>query len=115
METRLSLTPGQNGTKNLVRQYGDRLVCVRYRYDAQRGKRYKTVELIVEETDWQPRNRPSVRHADDMVGIRIGYGEAELREKVKQAGGIWRPKQRLWELRYDQVRALGLTARIAAG
>ncbi|MBI2313997.1 MAG: hypothetical protein HYU77_15980 [Betaproteobacteria bacterium] len=115
METRLSLTPGQNGTKNLVRQYGDRLVCVRYRYDAQRGKRYKTVELIVEETNWQPRAGASVRAADHMVGVRIGYGEAELREKVKQAGGIWRPKQKLWELRYDQARALGLAGRIVSG
>ena len=29
METRLSLAPGQNGTKKLVTQYGERLVCVR--------------------------------------------------------------------------------------
>ena len=34
--------------------YGDRLVCVRYRYDAQRTMRLKTVEIIVAERDWQP-------------------------------------------------------------
>jgi hypothetical protein len=28
----LHLKPGQKGTKHLVEQYGDRLVCVRYRY-----------------------------------------------------------------------------------
>jgi hypothetical protein len=33
METRLSLAPGQNGTKKLLARYGERLVCVRYRYD----------------------------------------------------------------------------------
>src|SRR5687768_6824649 len=28
METRLTLAPGQNGTKKLLATYGDRLVCV---------------------------------------------------------------------------------------
>jgi hypothetical protein len=51
MRTRLKLNPGQRGTKKLVSQYGDRLVCVRYRYDAQQKKRFKTVELIVDEID----------------------------------------------------------------
>jgi hypothetical protein len=55
MRTRLHLKPGQNGAKPLVAQYGDRLVCVRYRYDARRKKRFKTVDLVVAERDWQPR------------------------------------------------------------
>jgi hypothetical protein len=29
---RLHLKPGQKGTKQLLAQYGDRLICVRYRY-----------------------------------------------------------------------------------
>jgi len=49
MRVRLKLKPGQRGTKNLVNQYGDRLICVRYRYDEKTGKRYTTVELIVAE------------------------------------------------------------------
>jgi len=44
---RLHLKPGQKGTTQLLAQYGDRLICVRYRYDAQRTKRFKTVELLV--------------------------------------------------------------------
>ncbi len=55
METRLSLAPGQNGTKKLLATYGERLLRVRYRYDAARGVRHKTVELIVETTPWNPR------------------------------------------------------------
>ena len=47
METRLSPSPRQNGTKKLLATYGERLVCVRYRYDTQRRVRQKTVELIV--------------------------------------------------------------------
>lgn len=58
MQTRLSLKPGQKGTKKLVVQYGDQLVAVRYRYDAARQRRYKTVELIVEESPWSPRIKP---------------------------------------------------------
>jgi len=38
----------------MVETYGDQLVCVRYRYDAERKRRYKTVELIIDEVNWQP-------------------------------------------------------------
>ncbi len=49
----LHLKLGQKGTKRLLAEYGDRLICVRYRYDAQRKKRFKTVELLVAERDWE--------------------------------------------------------------
>jgi len=39
MRTRLTLQPGQDGAKQLGVQYGDRLVCVRHRYDEQEKKR----------------------------------------------------------------------------
>jgi hypothetical protein len=42
------LQPGQKGTKRLIKKYGDRVVGVRYRFDAQTGRRYTTVELIQE-------------------------------------------------------------------
>jgi hypothetical protein len=51
MKTRLILKPGQKGTKRLTDKYGDALVCVRYRYDAELRQRLKTVELIVERSD----------------------------------------------------------------
>jgi len=35
LRVRLHPKPGQKGTKQLRTQYGDRLVYVRYRYDAQ--------------------------------------------------------------------------------
>jgi hypothetical protein len=31
-----------------------------------------------------------------------------LREKAKQRGAIWRPRQKLWEMTYEDVVALGL-------
>lgn len=52
MEVKVTLKPGQNGTKHLVEHYGDQLVCVRYRYDKVKRKRYKTIELIIDEQAW---------------------------------------------------------------
>jgi hypothetical protein len=64
---RLHLKPGQKGTKQLLAQYRDRLICVRYRYDTQRKKRFTTVELLVAERDWEP-PRPRFAH-DQIVGL----------------------------------------------
>ena len=106
----LHLKPGQRGTKQLLAQYGDRLICVRYRYDPQRKKRFKTIELVVAERDWQPSR---ARFGDDqVVGLRVAYAEVAVRDRVKRAGGRWNPERRVWQLRYDRVVALGLNARI---
>jgi hypothetical protein len=110
MRTVLHLKPGQKGTKQLLTQYGDRLVCVRYRYDAQRRKRFKTVELIVAEREWEPPPPPLA--ADTIVGVRVGFAEVEMRAQVKQAGGKWNPSRKVWELRYDHLVTLKLEARI---
>ena len=109
MRTRAKLQPGQRGTKRWVKQYGDRLVCVRYRYDAERRRRYTTVELIVDEGEWDPPPDPSA-----IVGIRVNWGERELARAVRKAGGLWNRQKRLWELRYDQAAALGLLDRLVA-
>ena len=112
METRLSLAPGQNGTKKLLARYGAQLICVRYRYDAERKVRHKTVELIVETMPWTPRGRNPRRQPDDMVAVRIAYTETELRARIKTAGGIWRPRHKLWEIDWKTVRELGLQDRV---
>lgn len=111
MRTRLIRQPGQPGTKKLVEQYGSELVCVRYRYDDQRGKRYKTVELIVEESSYSP-SSPTLK-PEAIVGLRIGLNESGLQKKIKQAGGTWNRSRQLWEIRYDRVVELSLEERIA--
>jgi len=113
METRLTLRPGMPGTKKLHARFGDRLVCVRYVYDKERRRRLKTVELVVEEVEWQPRDRRPRRRPHDLVGVGIAYHEHALRQAVKAAGGIWRPRQRLWEVSWATVVALGLAERVA--
>jgi hypothetical protein len=49
------------------------------------------------------------------LAVRVEYWETGLQEKVKAAGGIWRPRQKLWEMRYEDVVALGLESRVVAG
>jgi len=107
MRTRLKLKPGQRGTRKIYAEYGKRLVCVRYRYDEKRKKRYKTIELIVEEVDWRPRPK-----GDSLVKIWGQWNEPEIAQKLKKAGGVWNSRLRLWELRYDRVVALGLKYRM---
>jgi len=83
---------------------------VRYRYDVQRKKRLKPVELLVAERDWEP-PRPRFAH-DQIVGLRVAFADVAVRDRVKQAGGTWNPERRVWQLRYNHVVALGLTSRI---
>ena len=114
MEIRSTLRPGMPGTKRLLARFGERLVCVRYRYADNSGKCVKTVELIVQESPWSGRARKPRRNDHDLVGVRIAWDEADLRAALKRAGGIWRPRQRLWELSWDAVRALGLHSRVVS-
>lgn len=109
MRTRLIRQPGQPGTKKLVEQYGSELVCVRYRYDDQRGKRYKTIELIIEESPYAP--SPKIK-PDAIVGLRIALNESGLQKRIKQASGVWNRNRQLWDIRYDRVVELGLQERI---
>lgn len=110
MRARKTLRPGENGTKNLLDQYGDQLICVRYRYDEKRRLRHKTVELIVESTPWIPQ----IEHipADSIVGLKVELSEVNLQKQLRQAGGKWNRQLRLWEIRYDQAVKLELQARI---
>lgn len=101
MKTRLTLKPGQNGTKALVKKYGDSLVCVRLRYDPVKRQRLKTVELIEERCDWVP---PPPRFSNDMlVPLRIEATNMPIRAKAKAAGGRWNPGKQLWYIRYRNV------------
>ena len=110
MRTSTTVQPEHRGAKKFLAQYGDRLVCVRYRSDEQRRKRLKTIELIVEEWPWTP--PPPRRTEDSVVSVKVVFSERVLRQQVKEAGGIWNPDQQAWELRYDRAIALGLRERI---
>jgi hypothetical protein len=109
IRVRLNLKPGQRGTKKLLREYGKKLVNVRYRYDDEKNKRYTTVELIVDEAPWKP---PPRYAPADIVRIKIGFNEVELREKIKLAGGKWSKTIKTWQLPYKKAVQLGVKLRI---
>ena len=56
IKTKSIRKPGEPGTKKLTQIYGNDLICVRYKYDYKLKKRYKTIELQIEETPWIPNN-----------------------------------------------------------
>ena len=116
MQTKLTLSPGQRGTKKLLQKYGEQLVCIRYRYTSELKKRFKTVELIIEESPWIPENgKGAVKKAskyDRPVSLRIGYRESELRDRIKSAGGEWDNEEKVWILSYRKTVEFGLQGRI---
>jgi hypothetical protein len=119
METRVTLKPGSKGTKKLVTQFGERLVCVRYRYDAVAQVRFKTVELVIEQLPWNPAQRPRRQGEGSgrppvLVGLRVHFHEEQLRKRVKEAGGRWLPEKKLWVVPMGVARRLGLADRAVA-
>jgi hypothetical protein len=109
METRLKLNPGQKGTKKLLKRYGKKLVCVRYRYDKEKGKRYKTVELIIEEVEWKTNQE---KELNKIVEVQIKPKEFELRGRIKSVGGKWDCYKKVWRLPYKYVIELNLQERM---
>lgn len=125
MEIRTVRKPGDKGTQALMQQYGERLVCLRYRDDVARKKRYKTVELIVTEEDWQPpaphppEERPAGLNPRDhytkRLGIRLSHRESDLRKCIAAASGMWEATEKMWLLPEEEVRRLGLVQRVVKG
>ena len=87
---------------------------VRYLYDAKACRQYKTVELIVPSTAWQPSRRNPRRRDDDIVAVRIAYEETELRERAKRLGAVWRPVPKLWEIAWGDAKRLGVADRVVS-
>lgn len=101
MKTRLTLKAGQPGTKRLTDIYGDSLLFVRYRYNEETRERLKTVELIVEKSEWEP---PAPRFIPStVVPLRIAGYELEARKLAKAAGAKWDSSKRLWLIRYGNI------------
>ena len=110
MKANTHLKPGQKGTKRLFEQYGDKLLCVRYRYDEKRQVRIKTVEIIVSETP----GTPPLRYRDhDIVNVLVPYASTTLRNRLKAAGGRWNPDEKYWHVSFGAIRSdIELTEKI---
>jgi hypothetical protein len=91
MITRLKFKPGLKGTKRLQEQFGDALACVRYRYDENKQKQIKTVEIVVSERDWSP--PPPKYTSSTIVGLKVGVNENDQQLQIKALGGQWDSNQ----------------------
>lgn len=99
------LHPDQKGARRLAERFGDRLVCVRYRTDPESGRRFTTVEIVVEE-------RTPVARAPSQQLIRVGWKETELRDAIKASGGIWVPDRKLWRVPTVAIKRLRIQNRV---
>jgi len=104
------ILPGQYGTIKYQKKYGDKLVCVRYKYDINKKEKIKTVELIVSRDYWNPDSTKI--SPNKIVGLRIRYGEIELARRVKSLGGKWNRQKKVWEIPYRYSKILRLENRI---
>ena len=122
MTVRAIFKPGQKGTRKLVNKYGEQLVAVRYRYNETVNKRFKTVELVIDEKEWEvidpdgkmtdPKQFSEIKASQ--VKVRIGWQEHDIRERVKSIGGKWSEKDHLWYVNDFALRGIGLANRIVA-
>ena len=116
MDVIKKMHPGQPGTKRYTNQYGESLVCVRYRRDAANSRRITTVELIVDDgfyhQDVSPITKTLHPSPNRNVYVRVGYEETWLRMQIKVVGARWAAEKKLWQMRYREVHKLGITDRI---
>jgi hypothetical protein len=101
-----TMRPGDRGTAKLVRDWGERLVTVRYRYTDSPPTRFTTIELVVASASWAPT-------ASRSVLVEVRSWEGDLREKIRAAGGRFVLKAMRWRIRYDKAIALGLKDRVS--
>lgn len=101
MKAHTHLKPGQKGTIRLVEEFGEKLLCVRYRYDEKRQVRMKTVEIIVDERPCDP----NMRHRDkDIVAVMVPFTKIALRDRLKAVGGRWNPEEKIWKVPFGAIR-----------
>ena len=116
MDVIKKMQPGQPGTKRYTRQYGESLVCVRYRRDAANSRRVTTVELIVDDGFYREETNPIIKamyaSPNRNVYVRVGYEETWLRMQIKAVGACWVAEKKLWKIRYREVQKLEITDRI---
>ena len=107
---RKKLDAGQPGTQRYLRQFGESLVCVRYRHHAD-GRRYTTVEIVVDERHSLPMTRHASLPPEAMVAVRIKYADAESRARAKAAGARWDADRQAWLMDMETAHRLGLKDR----
>jgi hypothetical protein len=99
------LAPSSRGAIKLAVQFGQTLLCVRHRVDADAKTRFTTVELLVGQA-------PIKARPQRYVSVQIGWNEHALRSIVKEAGAQWDGKEKAWRMPRRLAGILRLTHRI---
>ena len=100
------IPPQGPGARKLSLRFGQALVCVRHREDAQGATRYITVELVVQQSPIQ-RRKPD----QEVLFVRLDPGRPNVIKKVTAAGGSWNPELQAWRLTRKTARQLQLLSR----
>jgi len=108
--TKKTVRAGQPGTQKWLRKCGNALVCVRYKYDAEKRRKIKTIDLVVSD---EPRAQDSkMIPKNKIVSVEIRYGEKDLGRVARAAGAVWNRKEKIWRMIYRDAVNLGLEDRI---
>ena len=99
------LSPSDRGAIKLTEQFGETLLCVRHRVDAEAKTRFTTVELLVGRA-------PIKVKSQKYVSVQIDWTEQSLRKIVKEAGAKWDGKEKVWLMPRRMAGILRLTDRI---
>jgi len=100
------LAPTSRGAIKLKEQFGETLICVRHRVDANAKFRFTSVELLVGRAVIKPRS-------ERLVEVQIDWSEQSLRQVVKAAGAKWDGTAKVWRMPKRLAGILRLTDRIS--
>jgi hypothetical protein len=110
-DVRKTMRPGEPGTRRHLRDWGERLVCVRHRVDPTRGLRFTTVEIVASSKRLaRPRREP---HPEALVYARVGRDEWELERRLRTTkSATYDPDLNVWRMRYETAVRLRLKRRL---
>ena len=110
MMIKKTLLPGDPGTKAVTEKFGEKLICIRYRYDPEKQMRLKTAEIILEAKVWKPDKKRIP--GNKLIKIRVGKFETTVQTLVQSYGGKRTDQTNTWLLPYCTIKKLNLQKRI---
>ena len=119
MKVTKTIRNDQPGAQRFKRQWGDKLIAVRYRHDSSKNEQITTIEIEVDRRP-APQNDLCQRahlaaQRSEIVALAISFHENDLRLRVKQAGAKWSQLGKLWLTSRNTAISLGLKDRIVEG
>ena len=119
MKVTKTIRNDQAGAQRFKRQWGDKLIAVRYRHDNSHDEVITTIEIEVDRRPAPQKDFCQRAHLatprSEIVALAISFHENDLRLKVKQAGAKWSQIGKFWLTSRKTAISLGLKDRIVEG